>query len=461
MSVQARRARLYELIVICALVGVGLGVRLHIRDGWTFVGGDSQGYLQLARNLAEHGTYAIAPNQPPHYSRMPLYPLFLAAVGNPRRTSRLDVTGVQVVLDLLAGLALYLIARRLAGRVAAALALALAMVCPFTAYFPAAIMSETLAAAITTLAICALIAGRRRPRLRFFVAGVLTGLGVLARADGLLVAFAFLPALLLRDGDATPLRERARWAALALAGFVLVYAPWPLRDWVKTGAAHPLGGFVTWHHGPLEHAEGYHHWLSTWARDGAPTRLGYCFYERSCVQDIASYPSEAFSSPAEHDEVAALIAARATTGVDEAMSERFDALAADHRRRRPFYVNVSLPLRRATNLWVNRHEDLIEDERYRPWRAVYDPVLHNGVAISKWMTLAILAGAALLLARRRTRRIAAVLLAALVGRTLVLAYSYYVEPRYLVEVIPLGLVLIAGGLVELTRWRRAVPPPVD
>jgi hypothetical protein len=443
------RARILELAVVCALLLSGLWMRIEVARSWSFVGGDSQGYLRLANSLRQQHRYALDSRDPPHYSRMPLYPMFLAIAGEPSAMQHDDVVCVQIAIDLLAsGLLLYLIARRLAGRVAAALALALQMACPFTLHFPSAIMSETLATALTLAAVALVVVWRGRPRLRFFAAGVVCGLGVLARADGLLLAIVFLPALFIEPAS---WRERLARGGLGLAGLVLAWAPWPLRNLYATGAAHPLGGYVTMYHGPLEHADGYHHWLATWARNDTPTRLGYCFYERNCGQNVASYPAGAFESIAERDEVAALIAGRAQTGIDAQLDERFEALARARRSHRRFYVNVTLPLLRARELWVNRHQDLIEDPRYRPWRALYDPMLKHALVASKWLFRALCAAAIFLLARRRTRAIAAVLIAVVAGRTLVLAFTYYLEPRYLVEVMPLGLALVAAGLVEACR----------
>jgi hypothetical protein len=52
----------------------------------------------------------------------------------------------------------------------------------------------------------------------------------------------------------------------------------------------------------------------------------------------------------------------------------------------------------------------------------------------------------------RTRPIALLLTTTIVVRTAVMAYTYYSMPRYALEVIPLGFVLIAGGAA--VAWRR-------
>src|SRR5439155_486741 len=135
---------------------------------------------------------------------------------------------------LVTGLLVFFIARKLSGPVAGALALLITMTMPFTVIAVGAALTECVATALATAAVAALVLGRGRPRVWFPVAGALVGLSVLARSDGLLLAFAFAPALALVRGW----RERAIVAGLALAGFTVAFAPWPARNLARFGPAY-------------------------------------------------------------------------------------------------------------------------------------------------------------------------------------------------------------------------------
>ncbi|HUS67073.1 MAG TPA: glycosyltransferase family 39 protein [Kofleriaceae bacterium] len=438
---------LVEAALVFTLLAAGLSVRARIASDWKFIGGDSLGYIKLANELRRAHRYALGPGEPPYYVRLPLYPMFLAVTQDAAESGRRAPASQRWVDVVVTGLLVHLLARRAAGRVAALLALALAMFCPLTAIFPAAVMTETLALALTTATVALLCAGERRPRLRYLAAGAVAGLGVLARPDSLLLGAAFVPALLLHDAT---FRVRAALAGLAFAGFALVYGPWPVRNLARFGHAYPVGTYASWHNEPLQHVDGYRHWVATWAKDGVPVGLSYCFYEPSCDQGINWYPLLAFD-PGERDTVTKLLAQRRVTGIDATLDAGFEALASARRARRPLRHHVTLPLRRAFWLWVNPHNDLVFDPKYRPWRDVFDVVVpkYRGGMIA--FGLFTLAGAVLLACRRERRRVALVLATAIVARILVLAYAYLMEPRYLLEVLPLAFVLAAAAPVEATR----------
>jgi hypothetical protein len=360
---------------------------------------------------------------------------------------------VQIAVDVaITGLLLWWIARRIGGSVAGALALAAWALCPWTAFYPATVLTETLATAFTVGVVALLRPGGARAGWRLFAAGLLCGLGVLLRPDGLLLAVAFVPYLLAQS----PWKARVRLAGLALLGFTLVYGGWPARNLVRFGSPHWIGTNVTVHREPLEHGAGYRHWLASWAEDDkAIYLLSYCFYDAACPQSAMLYPATAFTSSGERALVEGLLQQRQEQGIDRAMSDAFDALAARQRARHPFRVLVGLPLLRSYNLWVNEHLDLLRDPRFRPWRSFYDRVIPHHAALSALLFFGALAGGALLLARRATRVAAAILVTTLAARTFVLAWTYYVEPRYLVEVTPFAWILLGAGAVEAARLARA------
>ncbi len=285
----------------------------------------------------------------------------------------------------------------------------------------------------------------RRARLRFFLAGAVAGLGVLIRQDGLAVGAGFVAALLVAQ---VAWAERAKLAGLALVGLVLAYGAWPARNLYRFGKPYLTGTFVDRYSNPFFFYTGYHDWMATWSADGATIpRYGFCFYDgQRCPQSTKDYPPEAFSDAAERAAVEKLFDLRRREGISGRVHEGFTRVAAQRRAKAPRTVWLTLPLRRAWRVWVNAHDDILRDPRWRPWLSLYAKLAPGFEWLAKVLTVGMLLGAALLALGRRTRGLALVLFVALAARTVVLAWTFYVEPRYTVEVMPAAYALWGGGL---------------
>ncbi|MSP60981.1 MAG: hypothetical protein EXR72_11675 [Myxococcales bacterium] len=457
-----KRARWIEALLVVVLLATGAGFRYRINTGWLFAGSDSYGYLRLADELHQHGRYSLGPGAPLHYARMPLYPLFIALVKGDARAEAEGgdgwnrITRPQIGIDVLAtGLLVYFIARRLGGRAGGLSALGLVMLCPFLAVWPAAALTESLAMAVST-ALIALLVGEARSGARYFAAGALLGAGVLLRQDTVLLGAAFVPALLLlRVGWWT----RARLGLIALASFALVFAAWPIRNLHHFGDAHAFGERVDRQSNPFPNALGFHHWMATWAPDGrAIPRFVFCFNDRPCPLAARDFPEAAFEG-AERATVEKLIQQRTREGFTDAVNQGFESLAVDRRARHPFDCQVGLPLRRAVAMWFDPHDDILKNPRWLPWPALFRPLLpHFLRLVGTWLILFALASV-LLLSSATARPTAVVILVAMLARTLVMAWLFYVEPRYTVEVMPIGCALIGAGIGEaMARLRRRSAP---
>jgi hypothetical protein len=441
-----------EAAAVFLLLAVGLGLRLRVSRGWAYGGADTYGYMKLADQLRLHHKYQLPDGKTPYFAKPPGYPLFLAMVWRDMKDWG-PIVRTQAWIDVVGtGLCVYFLARRLRGAIAGLIALALAMTCPFTLVFTSAALTECLAAFFTTAAAALLVAGPGRAGLRWLGAGALTGLGTMLRVDGALVTFAFLPAL-----ACVGRRERVRVAALGALGFVVVFGPWIARNLVFFGRPYFVGEHVDRQSQPLPHYDGYYHWVATWARDDAPmSGLVWCFYDRKCPVTTRNYPADAFESPQEAVQVATIFDERNREGVTAGVAAEFEKLAAARRSHRPSFTRVKLPLIRMWNLWVNRHDDLLRDPKWRPWPEMFAKVNPYFDRLGLLLTLLLLGSSALCLAVPSTRRVAAVLVTLIGARTMVFAYSYHVEPRYVVEVIPVGLALIGGAMGILLR-RPTIP----
>jgi 4-amino-4-deoxy-L-arabinose transferase-like glycosyltransferase len=444
-----------ELIAVGALLLAGLAVRMAVRhDGYVFAGGDSYGYVALADQLHDDGRYALAPPPAPLYwARPPLYPLFVALVKSGARAEPSGgdgwrrITLAQVWLDVLVtGLCVWAIGRRLAGRRAGLIALGLVMFSPFTIAQTSTALTETVATALSTAALTALLLLERR-RIGALVAGALIGLAALVRPDGLLLTLALPAAWLLERSW----RERAILAALSLVGFSVAFAPWPIRNQVRFANPHPFGARVGHNSTPIEHFAGEQHFLASFGKSWHEFDAGTsCVLDGICGPIPLDFLPGAAATEEEHDEVHALSARRMREGLTPAVSDAFEAAARARARAHPIRVFVALPLARAASMWLSGYDEVLKKPPLPRLRRYYEPTLP---VIAFCLALAIVVGSIALAAFGRTRARSLVLISAIVGRTAVLSLLFYCMPRYVREVQPIGYALAAAGLVELARWR--------
>src|SRR4051812_49174537 len=213
---------------------------------------DGRVYSQIARNLLEHRVYSIEEQAPfePTLIRLPGYPLFIAGVyavfGHGNDSA---VRIAQAVIDTISCVLVALIAfawepEQSRRRRTAAIAFGLAALCPFTAIYVGAVLTETLTiffALATTLAATYAITsdGLRRSMLWWACAGLSGGMCVLVRPDaGLFVGAVGLTLVLAElwlkrrepSGFAQRIGRIVSRGAILTAAFVIVLAPWTIRN---------------------------------------------------------------------------------------------------------------------------------------------------------------------------------------------------------------------------------------
>jgi hypothetical protein len=457
----SRWLRLLEvgITVLIAALGVYIRARAYGDNTWCFGGSDSFGYARLGTELLSHGRYALGPPpEPLVWVRPPLYPIFLGLVfrsADLYHASWIGLFVAQIGLDVVTGVLAQLMARRLAGPVAGLIAIALTQVNPITPLFALAMLTETLATTLATATVATIVLGSDRPRRWWPLAGALMALSTLLRPDGLLLGAAFATALVTLPGS---WRAKMRWSAAALIGFVVVFAPWPIRNQLRFGNPHPVGGHLDRQTHAVQYYDGYYSWLRSWARDSAPmTTPTTCFYETHCpgvLRDLAAR----FGAYTDFDDQAAvnaLVEKRFATGLTAEVDAGFRKLAAARRRAHPFTVEIVLPLSRAWYMWDGPFNEILQARPPWIWRQLWPYIPYY----ARVQCFAILAAGLFLSWRRRTRALASILFVTLLARTLVMAYSFYCMQRYAIEVMPLGWVLVAVAPVEAASllWRRFFP----
>jgi hypothetical protein len=117
-------------------------------------------------------------------------------------------------------------------------------------------------------------------------------------------------------------------------------------------------------------------------------------------------------------------------------------------------VLVALPAERAWRMWTAPQSELLDNPAWRPWPGLSNRLFSHLGLLSWLLGAGVVAAAVALSLQRRTRIAAAILVAVLITRTVVLAWSAFCLPRYLIPIYPVCFILI-GAALGLVRWPRA------
>ena len=464
-----RRFRGTLAIVLLALA-LGLWLRLWFLWHFPQVNGDGLIYGDIAKNWLLHGIYgrtdygAAGATVHPTLIRLPGYPLFLAACF---RVFGVDHYGavlyLQVVIDLGSALIIGWTARAIAGNRAGVCALALAALCPFTANYVAAPLSETFSIFCIAVACAALVWLEMRPGWRpCLLLAASWSYATLLRPDGALLAVASLLAIVVfakRSFLTFPPLGRARAWRLGLCASLLSLVPfaiWTARNCRTFRIFEPLAPRYATDPGEFT-APGFQRWMKTWIVDFASTSDIYWNVD-SAPLEVNLLPSRAFDSPAERQQTGDIFSAyNESTTLTPALDARFDALAAERESAHPLRSYVELPLLRVLDMWLRPRTEMLNIE-LRWWQ--YDR--HNAetefAAAYAALNLVYIVLAAV--GAWRMRRSSTMLVAAIVAycllRSLLLATIEAPEARYTIEAFPM-LCILAGAACALCKAAGSEP----
>lgn len=441
------------------------------------IGGDGSVYGDIARNWLQTGIYGLTgpTGVRPTLMRLPGYPLFLAIC-----FKIFDAHGyaaalwVQCFVDLATCLLVSGIAREIAWEdsKAALIALWIAALCPFTANFAAAALTETLSLFCVALAFYSLIRWRRRLRhagpvtgddrqrssssnamnLWIWVIAFAMAYAILLRPDGGLLPAAVVPAMIWvvwRHGLG-PIRG---FGAVALCSVItlLPLIPWTARNARTFHQFQPLAPKYTAEPGEVS-GDGFHRWYRTWAIDYASTVSIYWKYDMESM-DIGELPRHAFDSGEQYQKTDKLFSDYNELGeTTQAIDDRFAELASERVAANRVGYYLLLPSARVANMWLRPRTELL-DIPAQWWRYNEHPVATLFAAFYAALNLAYLAAALLGFVRALQQRNSLPVLWAAAGfialRCLLLATVDNSEPRYVLEcfplVIALGAVFLAGN----------------
>jgi len=331
------------------------------------IAGDTLMYGDIAKNWMHHWVYGFAdsPDGPvPTLIRLPGYPLFLALCfrifGDDQYNA---VMLVQTVIDLGTCVLLWDLTRRIFGTRPAMIVLWMAALCPFTANYVAAPLTETLTLATIAVAFYSLERwreqGARWDRWFWAIAAALTYSLLLRPEQGLLAA-AVVPAMAW-----VVLRRGRQWAAasapvatVALC-VVLPLVPWTIRNWHTFHVFQPLVPRDAVDPGELA-PRGFNQWHRTWAIDFASTEDVYWNWNTSPI-DIDDIPTRAFDSDEQYDRVNDLLNEyNQTSNATPKLDAGFAALARERIEDDPVRYYVALPFARLMNMMLRPRVEMME-----------------------------------------------------------------------------------------------------
>jgi hypothetical protein len=452
-----RRSYLTFAIVLLALA---LGTWLRLWFLWHFpqVNGDGLVYGDIAKNWLLHGIYgrteyaAAGATIHPTLIRLPGYPLFLAACF---RIFGVDHYGavlyLQVAIDLVSALVIAWTTRAVAGSRAGMWALYLAALCPFTANYVAAPLSETLSIFCVAVGCASLVWLQMRPGWApCLLLAADWSYATLLRPDGALLAVASFLAIVAfaNRGFAgrSPLGRARAWRLALCAGLLSVvpFVFWTARNLRTLHIFEPLAPRYATDPGEFT-APGFQRWMKTWVVDFAATSDIY-WNADSDPLNVDLLPSRAFDSSAQREQTADIFAAyNESTTITPAVDARFNTLAMERERAHPIRSYLELPLLRVMDMWLRPRTEMLNIE-LRWWQ--YDR--HNaetefasGYAVLNLAYIVLAAIGAWRLRRSQTMLVFAIVTYCVL-RSLLLATIEAPEARYTIEVFPM-LCLLAGA----------------
>ena len=475
-SVTALRTHAFLAII------AALALRLLFVFRFPGSAGDSDLYLQFARNWADHDVFGFWSNgiSVPTDLRMPGYPAFLAGVALLFGRSVRAILLSQAALDSLTCILTAALAAALAPagkcRRILIIALWLAATCPFLANYSAVVLTETLVTFLSTAALICFVMGLKQEPGEFRLwdreAGF-TPVGF-ALLGSLLVGCAALvrPEMPLLLGIAAVVYGVRSWRGLGIGKSLLLMAamggamilplvPWAARNFVtlkKVQFLAPRYATLPGEYAPV----GYYAWTATWLERYRDVYLTVWQIGEEPIE-LTDMPATAFDSPEEKARVADLLS-QYNDSPDMEISPELDAkfaeIARERTARHPFRTYLEVPLQRMLSIWFTPRTELLNiDGKFWPLRQQWQDSRANVVVTGSFAALGYLyvalAIAGMWIAMRAARIPPSVraelpasapnlwgialLLAYVIIRTVFLTTVEAPEPRYVISCYPIVL----------------------
>ena len=345
--------------LILLIMAAALAGRLVLVIGFPHGAVDEIRYTAPAVNmLAGHG-FAAEVREPysPGDHTVPLYPLFIAAIyaafGEHNVSVRIAQGGLDIVTCWLIAFISFNIAPRSLQKAAALASLIIyGLLSWFTVSWTRYVLTETLAIFLTVSAMAAAIWAMSGSRWRWLAVGAICGLAILARADSIVLAFAFVSFLVFEMMRKRSVKIIVELGLFSLA-LLVVLSPWVVRNYVTLGKFQPLSNPYGKPHDEYV-PTGYLLWIRTWLKsDIEYHQADLVFHPGNRDFDPRALPADSFDSNEEKEKVFSLIDRYDQTGEMTAdISDEFLAIANARIARHPMRFYLWLPLQRTACLWL-------------------------------------------------------------------------------------------------------------
>ncbi len=385
----AGRSRQRIRVGAALALACGAALRLWMMRAIPQLEGDTLLYGNLARNLLLHGQFAISDGSGVLHEtliRLPGYPLFLAGCFQLFGVENYNaVILVQIAMELAGCVLLARFAERIAGQrlgtVAGQITLWLAALCPFTASYAVAPLTESATLFAIALALWSMGWFVARPAWASAVAfAFAVSFAALLRPDGALVGIALTPGLLLGlKGTWVPKRQLVLVGVVCALLAAMPFAAWTLRNWKVFHVIEPLAPRYATDPGEATNP-GWQLWMKTWCLDFVSTYEIYWNVPDGPF-DVNKLPPRAFDTPSQRAETEKLAAAYDDNGQDisPAIDAGFARLAEERVKADPLRFYFWLPLGRVADMWLRpRVENLNIDFDW--WVYAH----HNDETIFSW-----------------------------------------------------------------------------
>jgi 4-amino-4-deoxy-L-arabinose transferase-like glycosyltransferase len=463
------------------LLLLALILRLYFALACPFVAGDSSIYEAFAQNLLHSGTYSHLESTAgsllrPTLIRVPGYPLFLAAVFNfAGMRNEIAVRIIQALLDTLTCLLIGLMVFEMSDREVkqrrrlAQWALFLSALCPFSANYAAAILTETPTTLLWTAGTLFGLRSLRgcAPKKNWLLCGLLAGAASLFRPESGLLPGVIGLVLVFKEGIRRQWKPILVGGSLMAAGLAIALFPWTARNALTLRTFQPLAPIYAQDQGERV-VLGYLDWCKTWLWTYRDETL-FWFPIESETLPAESLPAEAGDGNGQREKTLSLIRRynNRNNDLDAALDSEFESIALERRHAHPFRYYFTLPFLRASALWFTPRVELLNlDGRLLPISQAWniDPrdfsiTLFFFILNIVYMGLA-LCGALKIIKRSGSFRDPEflgcfTLLAIIAIRTIFFACFTFPEPRYVLEVYPNVIALGAFTFMKMRDSRVA------
>jgi len=215
----------------------------HLAYNPDWCGGLVREYRVMGENVLNgHGfSVKIEDKYVPDIHRPPGYPLFLAAIFALLGKSDFPVRTIQILIDSLSVILIFLIAERIFSGFTALVAALIACLYPFSVIMSFTLLPATVALFISILA-AYFYSKKELKRSDYIISGLLLGLAALFRSQLIVVPFFISLGFILGKG----IKRGIKPLMYILISALLIISPWTIRNWKSFHKFVPLTIGLGW-----------------------------------------------------------------------------------------------------------------------------------------------------------------------------------------------------------------------